>query len=838
MSQHRALTGRSLFVALTLSVIWTVAICFSAIYSSTYVYQMFMVLGFGGLLTIFLLQFPRLYLVCLLLCWFGTAALAWLNGTPEQRELLMGGMVRSLPILALLAAIGVLQLIRRLSRPESAFVYAVVAITIPWAVSVKACLESSVTNLFDIWRRGEPQVYEWARQMPWWGPTEKPPADQAEHEARVLAAVSQMLLDRQIDDLSWEEVSGLSDNAFYFVRHAEIYRQLKALEPASDPSQIRVYRARITQMQSWVRWGDLRPASLIDLPLKAAEVRRSLEVLRQRSKKWEALAAAVKGFARGSPDGKVPWRLWMRPMLYWVATCGCYAAMLFGLLLMFRRRWIEHERLPFPWAMPALAAIRDDGSGSRKRWIAWIIGLGICVPGITYASLESGVGGPVPMIPWAGQEGLFGGFDLTGLGLLYKTPLYLYWGPFVLAMFLLFPADVLITIVVTYVFVKLLGGSILQSLGMDIGKTMLDNFFKWGVRSGGGAGLLIWGVYWHRKAIWNYLKSIFGGGQEIAEYRDDLVQWLPGLLFIVGLVGFVWLGTYATTLPMMLFLVLWILVYAYAQVRQRAEGMLFTYENNIASHQLVSLQRDFLHDHPTLVGDPQYPNAVLTSNAWGVHWLQWGFAGQLKSYGPQNVLCEIFKIAHEVKANVRQIGAGILIAMVLGALLVPPLYVKLMYMYGFENSYQEGLSIYRGFTSWSERAISYGIYSTSRVYYLPGQSNWFLEYQNVIWTLTGIGIVGLMMYLRREYVWFPLSPVGFVLAAEQIGTRMGSLSADRVWFSFLLAWVIKTLVFRWLGVRYYNERIVPLILYALCGMMFGMLLYILRYVSLGKGFLI
>ena len=79
--------------------------------------------------------------------------------------------------------------------------------------------------------------------------------------------------------------------------------------------------------------------------------------------------------------------------------------------------------------------------------------------------------------------------------------------------------------------------------------------------------------------------------------------------------------------------------------------------------------------------------------------------------------------------------------------------------------------------------------------------------------------------------------MGFVLAAENIGTRVMYLSPDSMWFTILLAWVFKKLVFRWLGVRYYNERMLPSLLYLLLGIMFGMLLYILRYVSMGKGFL-
>jgi hypothetical protein len=201
------------------------------------------------------------------------------------------------------------------------------------------------------------------------------------------------------------------------------------------------------------------------------------------------------------------------------------------------------------------------------------------------------------------------------------------------------------------------------------------------------------------------------------------------------------------------------------------------------------------------------------------------------------MLMEIFKIAHEVRANIRQIGLAILLVVVVVALLTPPLYVQLVYLYGFENSYQDGWAPYSSFTQWSERACSYGIHSTSRVYVNPGAGNWFMVYQAPLWMAVGIAIVGVLTYLRREYVWFPLSPVGFVLAGEVVGTRVMYYTPDYMWFTILMAWIIKKLVFRWLGVRYYNERMLPALLYLLLGIMFGMLLYLLKYASLGKGFL-
>ena len=229
---------------------------------------------------------------------------------------------------------------------------------------------------------------------------------------------------------------------------------------------------------------------------------------------------------------------------------------------------------------------------------------------------------------------------------------------------------------------------------------------------------------------------------------------------------------------------------------------------------------------------------MATGNAWGVHWMAWAFAGQLKSFGPQNMLMEVFKVAHEVRANVRQIGLAILLAVVVVAAAdAAPVREADLHCTASRTRTRRVGRPTTSFTQWSERACSYGIHSTSRVYINPGAGNWFMVYQAPIWMVVGIAIVGVLTYLRREYVWFPFSPVGFVLAGEVVGTRVMYYTPDSMWFTILLAWVIKKLVFRWLGVRYYNERMLPALLYLLLGIMFGMLLYLLKYVSLGKGFL-
>lgn len=731
-TREPALTWRSGLVALFMVLLWTFGCCYLAVYETLYSTQLLMVLGFAAILTVFLLHFTTLFLISQVLLWGGTYALMLMHTGPETRELVIHGILRSLLVAVPMIALGVWLKLRPLRRGELVIVYAAVLIAIPWCICIKSVMESSVANLFELQQRSEPQMYSWARELPWWAPTVPPDGP-----------------------------------------------------PGTDP-----------------------PAD-------------------------SATTEAVRGFLQGN-GGNVPWGMWAKPMLYWAAMCLSYEAMLMGLLLLLRKRWIEHERLPFVWSQPALEVLGghlDDRRGRRRHWLLFAVGVGICLPAILYVGPSGEPLSNWTMVPWAGEEGIRGGVDLTELNLIPGVPLRLMWGPLVLAVLLLFPVDVLMTTALTFILVNLLLPGIMRSMEMQVGPTILSNFVKWGLRFGGCVGLVFWSIFF---ALWDWLRAR-GQGIASTSRKRDVLRSLPYLaLLTVGLFGFIALGSYATTTVQMLILTGLVIVYAVAQVRQRAEGQLLTYDNNIASHQLTGIQRDFLGDHYSLAS--RDPNLNVTGSSWATHWMQWGFAGQLKSFGPHNMLLEAFKVGHELKVHARDVGLAVALAMLIVVLLTPPLYLQMIYSYGFENSYQGSLTSWASFTQWSERAAAYGIHSTSKVFWKPG-TTFMSQYANIFRTLAGVLIIGLLFVLRREYPRFPFSPVGVVLGAEVWTSITVPFSPYQIWFSFLIAWILKALIFRWLGVRSYREKIQPGVIMLLCGMIFAMMMYLCRYAALGLGHL-
>ena len=61
----------------------------------------------------------------------------------------------------------------------------------------------------------------------------------------------------------------------------------------------------------------------------------------------------------------------------------------------------------------------------------------------------------------------------------------------------------------------------------------------------------------------------------------------------------------------------------------------------------------------------------------------------------------------------------------------------------------------------------------------------------------GAGIMSALMWARHQFVWWPLSPLGFAIAANW--------QTGHIFCSALLAWLLKAGILRYGGVRLYRE---------------------------------
>jgi len=65
----------------------------------------------------------------------------------------------------------------------------------------------------------------------------------------------------------------------------------------------------------------------------------------------------------------------------------------------------------------------------------------------------------------------------------------------------------------------------------------------------------------------------------------------------------------------------------------------------------------------------------------------------------------------------------------------------------------------------------------------------------------GAGITCVLTFLRAKLTWFPFHPIGYVLAS--------SYFMRGVWFSLMLAWLVRLVVFRVGGAQAMRRGLVP-----------------------------
>ncbi|MGQ9732906.1 MAG: DUF6785 family protein, partial [Candidatus Zipacnadales bacterium] len=91
-----------------------------------------------------------------------------------------------------------------------------------------------------------------------------------------------------------------------------------------------------------------------------------------------------EGWARGA---EVPWGAWLKPLLAWLPFIGALHFSMICLMVIFRKQWVDNERLPYPVTQLPLAMATGYDSGSQQPFfrqsLMWI-GFGIV---FVYASI-------------------------------------------------------------------------------------------------------------------------------------------------------------------------------------------------------------------------------------------------------------------------------------------------------------------------------------------------------------------------------------------------------------------------------------------------------------------
>jgi hypothetical protein len=478
---------------------------------------------------------------------------------------------------------------------------------------------------------------------------------------------------------------------------------------------------------------------------------------------------ALRGFFHG--ESPVPWETWLPPLTAWGALVLAVALGTLALNVFLADGWIRRERLAFPIATLPLELTHPEGRLLRAPAM-WT---GFAVPAVVNTLLALNYYQPaIPAFPHKHTDILDG---VTAPPLSLIRPLLVGWTPFVVGLAFLAPLDVSFS-VWAFQWLSKLERVVAFSLGLvnatDLGARNEPHLDDQTI----GAFLALGAL-----TLWRGVVSPRDRG-EAQSKSDTTVRRCSGWAALVcaGFVlGFLVLAGF-TLWVASAFLALYALVVAViARVRSEA-GFAWTYGPDRSTG---SLGHILANVHGSL-GLPERSVALIGF----FQWIWWDLRFALM---PAQM--DALKLGHAAGIRRRQLlallGGATVLAVVVG------LYFVLTESYRF---------------GWGTSKTFSGPIGGARGN-LNLALNWMRNptgprWDKSAWMFGGGAFTLLLGALRQRFVWWPLHPIGYVMAATP--------TSHAFWSHYFSAWLAKLLLLRYGGMRLYRQTL-PFVLGLILG---------------------
>ncbi|MFQ6097173.1 MAG: DUF6785 family protein [Armatimonadota bacterium] len=480
----------------------------------------------------------------------------------------------------------------------------------------------------------------------------------------------------------------------------------------------------------------------------------------------------IRTFYDGSPSFAVPWRAWLGPLASWTAMFVGLWVTLFCISVLIRRQWVDNERLVFPLLHLPLGITASRGERlwaipffrNHLMWIGFAIA---CV-----YNLLNMLNAVTPAVPtWGKYVDLAQG--LQGKPWTAIRPMILHFRPAVIGFGYLVSLETCFSIWFFYMAEKV--GALMASWA---GYTGAAGFPFLQEQSLGAyialAFVLLWFGRLHLRGVLRRIWYGEGGVDDSGEaipYRWAAVGAVAGAAFVIG--WWVRAGLFSWIAIVYLFL---ILVVAFVYSRIRAEcgvpmiWMFPYYQQRKAITYLFG-------------GRLAMPSGDWRSNIvlGTLTFLSRGYFPSLQGYQVEGL-----KLAEERRANARQAGVVILLAVIIG--------LPAAYWAHLSSFYQHGASYIPG-GQWGV-GIARSEYEQATGFRppLPGT-----DVDRTIATGVGMLVAVALTVIRTKATTFPLHPIAYGMA-----TAYGSL----VWGPFFIVWLVKWVILKYGGMKLYR-RLIP-----------------------------
>lgn len=501
----------------------------------------------------------------------------------------------------------------------------------------------------------------------------------------------------------------------------------------------------------------------------------------------------------------IPWGSWLPTILFWWMFQAVFVIFTVSISTILRKQWIDLEMMPFPQTIVAYQLIEKVTStekGLIKRFgkpfvVGLILGFVVQIPiFMTYT---------FPWFPdiynWKVNTCLFGSTWITPdspLAGIAAIQTFNKWPPFA-AVFYLAPVNILMSSLLWFLIYAILT-QIAYVQGYYTGLLDLPGCgrnwcgmqipgagepFKWNAVSniGGPIGLTLFYLILNRKYIANTIRAATGrmSPERLREFEEnEPVSYRTAYtLFIASFIAIVLLflacdfSLYAAMVMPIIAFIVWIAsvrifgIVGFNAVTYGGYGTGFVWlmwpvrPDPVTREWVMSMlmQRTFITD------------------GYGYGW-PGALPAALSSY----------RMGSLTKTSNRNIFKAVILASVIAPLTALIGMIWMFYAFGASR-----LPIY----SWFNSDIVWRFVQ-------PGaHENWPAAQPWVVQAAAGVVLVGALSFLHARFVWFPLEPIGFLMATT------GHTLLEGVWTTLLVAWIAKTITLRIGGSKAYEAYGAP-----------------------------
>ena len=240
---------------------------------------------------------------------------------------------------------------------------------------------------------------------------------------------------------------------------------------------------------------------------------------------------AIRAFFEGTEKeaAGIPWQVWFEPIAGWLPMVVAMHVATLCLMVILRRRWVEHERLIYPVMQVPLAMVQDDERGSLikpffRNPVMWV---GFAVSAITgaIAGLHAYFSF-IPAVQLHANIPLFGGVRLS-----FAT----------LGFFFVIQREVALGLWV-FTLLNNLQEFVYREIGWGVSAAPAVSVWSYGlpslVHQGMGAmiALVIGGFWVGREHLWNVCRKAFGRAPDVDD-SDEVLSYRAAVFGLLGSTG-------------------------------------------------------------------------------------------------------------------------------------------------------------------------------------------------------------------------------------------------------------------------------------------------------------